>query len=143
MPEDKNNKRNNRKGNDSAEKISPAEWIIGSIGLLIFLFSFGYILYLALTSNKTPPRIKINVESIIPNENNFVVQINVENSGSSTAEGLVVQGELLGGGGSTVEVSRTTFDYVPEKSKRKGGMIFTKDPRKYNFSIRALGYEEP
>jgi len=137
MPEE--NKQND---NNSSRNISPTEWIIGILGMLIFLFSFGYILYNAVTVNKTPPKIKISIDSVVAMENNYVTKITVQNYGASTAEGLVIQGEITSGG-IALETSRTTFDYVPEKSKRKGGMIFTKDPRKYTLSIRALGYEEP
>jgi uncharacterized protein (TIGR02588 family) len=42
-----------------------------------------------------------------------------------------------------VETSETTFDYVPSRSQREGGLVFTADPRGYALTLQAKGYIEP
>lgn len=128
--------------NNSTDKIPPVEWIFASLGAAVFLFGFSYMLYTGLSNKNTPPNINISIVSVTSSGSNHVVEISVKNSGSSTAEGLIIEGTLTAGG-RQVELSRTTFDYLPEKSFKKGGLIFTRDPSLFELSIRALGYEEP
>jgi uncharacterized protein (TIGR02588 family) len=36
-----------------------------------------------------------------------------------------------------------TIDYVPSRSSRKAGLFFMRDPREFDLSLRALGYQSP
>jgi uncharacterized protein (TIGR02588 family) len=58
------------------------------------------------------------------------------------AAGLMVEG-VLKEGTATVETSAITMDYVPSGSQRRAGLIFSRDPRKFELQIRAKGYEQP
>jgi uncharacterized protein (TIGR02588 family) len=66
----------------------------------------------------------------------------VNNQGGSTAAQIPVQGELRAPGGRD-EMAEIVFDYVPDGSRRRGGLIFRADPRQGQLTVRALGYREP
>lgn len=134
------NGKSNRK--NSTDRIPPLEWIFASLGAAVFLFAFIYMLYSGLSNKNTPPDINITILSVTRAESNYVVEIAVKNNGSSTAEGVIIEGALISGN-LQAELSRTTLDYLPENSYIKGGLIFTRDPSLFELSVRALGYEDP
>jgi uncharacterized protein (TIGR02588 family) len=72
----------------------------------------------------------------------YLVTIRAVNHGGQTAAGLMVRGTLRDGG-TTIETSQTRFQYVPAESERKGGLYFSQDPRTFELSLRAEGYERP
>lgn len=104
--------------------------------------ALGLLLYKAIQGEGTPPAITVSVVSVVTAQNGFVVQFNALNQGGSTAEGVVIEGELRRGT-EKIETSQTTLDYLPSHSESKGGLFFTHDPRQFEFKLRALGYEEP
>jgi uncharacterized protein (TIGR02588 family) len=53
-----------------------------------------------------------------------------------------VQGDLRSESG-TVETSEMTFQHLPARSERKGGLFFTRDPRALRLTVSARGYEHP
>lgn len=118
------------------------EWVIACIGLLLVAGVLGLLLYKAIWGETSPPQITISVISIVPVQNGYLVQFQAVNQGGSTAEGVVVGGELRRDA-KTAEASQTTLDYLPANSKKGGGLFFTHDPRQFDIQIRALGYEEP
>lgn len=119
-----------------------AELITSIIGLIIFLFVFIYMLKEALLSNNTSPDIVIEKGMITEHSSSYVVEITVFNNGNSTAEGLEIEGSLYSNN-VLIESSKTTFDYVPKQSQRKGGLIFTNNPEENKIVFRASGFEEP
>jgi len=118
------------------------EWVIACIGLVLVAGVLGLLLYKAIWREKSPPQIEVRVISIMPVQNGYLVQFHAVNHGGSTAEGVVVGGELRRDA-ATVESSHTTLDYLPANSERGGGLFFTHDPRQFDFQMRAFGYEEP
>lgn len=118
------------------------EWVVGIIGLALIVSAVGFMLYRAIKGNSSPPEIAINVDSVVPASDGFLVTFRAVNRGDLTAAGLTVEGELRNGIES-VEVSAATLNYVPSRSARRGGLFFTNDPRKFELRIRAKGYERP
>ena len=118
------------------------EWAVAAVGALLVLSVVGLMLYEALTEPSTPPQIEVSVDTIVQNEYGYVVQFQARNHGQITAAGLVVEGELKSDTG-TVEKAQVTIDYVPSESRRKGGLLFTHDPRRYTVSVSAKGYDVP
>ena len=127
------------------EKITDAPpwmWGIALLGLALVLGSIVFMLYEAAAGDSSPPDVTVQVDSILPTRNGFLVKFRAVNEGGSTAEGLTMEGELRDGAQS-VETSNTTIEYVPSHSEREGGFFFTRDPRQYELQIRAKGYEKP
>jgi uncharacterized protein (TIGR02588 family) len=123
-------------------KTSTWEWIIAAIGALVVLSAVTIMLYEAFSSPSTPPKIEVVVDSIVDTEYGWVVEFRVRNHGQQTAAGLVVEGELRSDTG-TIEKAQVTIDYVPAESSRRGGLLFTHDPRRYALEVKGKGYDRP
>jgi uncharacterized protein (TIGR02588 family) len=134
----------NKSGNDSGKLDDAPLWMwgIGLLGLVLVLGSIGFALYEAAVGDSSPPDVRVEVESIAPTQNGFLVEFRLINEGGSTAAGLTVEGELRDTAG-IVETSDTTVEYLPSHSERAGGLFFTLDPREYELQLRAKGYETP
>jgi uncharacterized protein (TIGR02588 family) len=117
-------------------------WGIGMLGLILVFGSIVFMLYEAIAGDSSPPDISVQVNSVLPGRNGFLVEFQAINSGGSTAEGLTIEGELRNGTES-IETSDTTIEYVPSHSRRGGGLFFSSDPRQYELRLRAKGYETP
>lgn len=129
--------------NPLANSVVPVwEWIVAGIGCLLVTGVIGFLLYESIAGNGKPPDIALTVSSVIKTGDGYLVNIGAVNQGGSTAEGVVVQGELRRGTES-LEQSHTTIEYLPPHSKRRAGLYFTEDPRRFELKVRALGYEEP
>lgn len=124
------------------ESLSVLEWIFASIGLLVILCALGFLIYRGATKGDTPPVVKVEVESIAQAGENYVVNFRVSNTGDTTAADLTIEGELKNGEKSE-ETSDVTMTYVPARSVRRGGLIFTKNPNEFQLKIRAKGFEMP
>jgi uncharacterized protein (TIGR02588 family) len=118
------------------------EWIVAGVGCVLVATVIGFLLHEALLGNRHPPDIKLSVSSVIRTGNGYLVQITAENQGSTTAEGVVLGGELRSGP-EIVEQSHTTIEYLPPRSKKRAGLFFTRNPRDYELRVRPLGYEDP
>ncbi len=118
------------------------EWIIAVAGLILVVGAVGLTFYRATTEDKTPPQLKIEVDSTEPNGIGYLVKFTVKNTGNQTAAAVAVEGELKTET-ETVETSGATLTYSPANSKRHGGLFFTKDPLQFQLQIRVTGYEEP
>ena len=118
------------------------EWIVGGVGFLLVTGAIVFMLYHAITRIDSPPDVGVSVVSIRQNRSGYLVTVRARNYGGSTAEGLVIEGELKDGSQS-LERSHTTLDYAPPGSEKEAGLFFTRDPRKFELQLRPLGYEEP
>jgi len=118
------------------------ERIVAFVGLILVSGSIGFLVYQAVTRNSSPPDIILNISSITTISNGYLVKFQAMNEGESTAKGLTVEGQLKDSN-EEIETSETTLDYLPSRSKREGGLFFTKDPRQFELQLRALGYELP
>jgi uncharacterized protein (TIGR02588 family) len=120
--------------------ISPAEWIAVGISAAIVI---GAVVTLLLHAprDRTPPDLVVTVDGVEPVSAGFLVRFTVANNGGTTAAHVVVRGESRGG--ADREDPEAVFDYVPDGSRRSGGLLFTHDPRQGQLTVRAVGYREP
>jgi uncharacterized protein (TIGR02588 family) len=125
-----------------SESTALLEWIFAISGVVLVLMMLSFIGYNALKEEETPPDIIMKSTAIKANGSGFLMQIEVENIGATTAAALNVEGKLMDGD-KEVEASTLTFDYLPAHSRREGGFFFTKDPRAYKVELRPLGFQEP
>ena len=86
--------------------------------------------------------IRIRVDEILPSADGYLVSVKIENSGDATAAALNVEGVLMRGG-TQVESSLVTVDYVAAGSERDAALLFSNDPRQGELTVRAKGYIEP
>ena len=120
--------------------ISPAEWIAVGISAAIVV---GAVVTLLLHAprDRTPPDLVVTVDHVDPVTAGFLVRFTVENKGGTTAAHVVVRGESRGS--AEGEDPEAVFDYVPDGSQRRGGLLFKTDPRRGALTLRAVGYREP
>ena len=119
------------------------EWISAAIGLALTL---GIVVLIGKEwlncETEQPPAIELLAGSVTPMRSGFVVEVTAVNRSGGSAAEVEVEGALMSGA-SPVETSHMTFDYVPGRAERKGGLFFTQDPRRHRLQVRALGYQEP
>lgn len=127
---------------EEVRETPPLEWTAAAIGTAVVLLAVGYLLYEAVTIPSGPPAIHVRVESIAVTPTGYVVEFVAENVGNSTGANVVIEGDLVGETG-IVESGRTTLNFVPSRSRRRGGLFFTRDPRRHRLLLSARGYEAP
>lgn len=130
-------------GKAEENEIPALEWVTASVGFVLVAGALGLLLYNAIWRDVSPPQVRVHVISVVPMQNGYLVQFNAVNQGGSTAEGVVIEGQLRRGTDTAVETSHTTLDFLPSHSELRGGLFFTQDPRQFDFQVRALGYEVP
>jgi uncharacterized protein (TIGR02588 family) len=131
--------------NQKNQKTPFWEKAIGAVGLVFLLSIVGFLLYEAVQPT-TLPIISVVTEHIQAVEGGYLVEIEVKNSGESTAAVVEVEGTLKASDdpqAEPIESSTTTFDYIPSQSTRGGGLFFREDPNQYTLEVQAKGYIEP
>ena len=118
------------------------EWLFALVGLALVAGVAVFIAWYGFTRGSSPPDIRLRAEGVTAVSNGYVVAIRALNVGATTAKGMKVQGDLKHGA-QIAESSEMTFDYLPPDSERKGGLMFSRDPRKYELTLTAKGYEVP
>jgi uncharacterized protein (TIGR02588 family) len=122
--------------------VPPWEWAFGIAGLLFVAATVVYLGYQALAGRRAPPDIVLRTEPAIVVTGGYLVPISATNRGDLAAANVKVQGELKSDA-AIVETSEMTFQYLPPRSERKGGLFFAHDPRRLTVAVSARGYEEP
>lgn len=126
-----------------ARQIPLLEWVAAALGLAIVLAMFAFLALEALaTSSSAPPSLRIEPVSVAAAGDQFIVEVEVSNRSGQTGAGVQIEGSLKQGG-KEIETSNAAIDYVPGKSRARAGLIFTRDPRRYQAGFRVTGYERP
>lgn len=133
--------------NDASKKSSSAdipllEWVIGALGLVIVSAVVGILIYEAVAGDKSPPDVKLTVQSVAPLQNGFLVKVRAENIGGEPAARVSITAEVWEQS-RVSESSETQFEYLPPHSFRDAGVFFQREPRPHEIRLRALGYEVP
>ena len=118
------------------------EAIAASIGAILAVVTLGIIVWDGIRDEGRPALVTLTAGPITQHEAGYVVEVIARNSGDATAAALLVEGSLRRGD-QVIETSETTFDYVPSRSQREGGLTFAADPRGYTLTLQAKGYIEP
>jgi uncharacterized protein (TIGR02588 family) len=126
----------------SRRPIPATEWVVAAIGALLVAGTIGYLVWLALGRDQAPPDVRLVAGNVLALQHGFLVEFRALNAGGSAAGELLVEGELAGPDG-VVETAEATIDYLPPRSERAGGLIFSHDPRRYALRLSAKGYVEP
>jgi uncharacterized protein (TIGR02588 family) len=125
-----------------APDIPPLEWVIGALGLAIVSAVLGVLIYEAVAGDKSPPEVRLTVQSIAAIQDGFLVKVRAENIGGEPAARVSITAEVWEQS-KVVESSETQFEHLPPHSFREAGVFFQRDPRSNEIRLRALGYEEP
>jgi uncharacterized protein (TIGR02588 family) len=123
-------------------EIPPLEWLVAGLGALLVAGTIGYLTAQALWRDTTPPDVRLVAEPARALEGGWLVRFRAFNQGGEPAAELLIEGELRGPDGS-VETSEATLDYLAPGSQREGGLLFSRDPRRFELALRAKGYARP
>ncbi len=118
------------------------ERVVAAVSALVVGAAIGFMVYEGVAVPRTPPDIRIEVEDFVNTGAAHLVRFRAWNRGNETAVSLLVEGELYDASG-TVETSEVVIDYVPAGSKRRAGLLFSRNPREYSIQIRAKGFDTP
>jgi uncharacterized protein (TIGR02588 family) len=124
-----------------AHSFRQTRWL-AALGMLFVLGSFAMLLRESVVGGRPVAEISIRVDEILPSTHGYLVSLKIENSGNATAAALGVEG-VLKRGGTNVETSLVTVDYVAAGSERDAALFFSNDPRQGELTVRAKGYIEP
>lgn len=117
------------------------EWILGGIGLLIFVAGVGFLLTRA-ASPEVAPTLKLEVQRVVRVENGHLVEFIASNQGSETVADLHIIAALMQGEREAERVE-LTMDYLPGRSQRHGGAYFERDPKNHRVKLVAQGFQDP
>jgi uncharacterized protein (TIGR02588 family) len=132
-------------GDGGAAETSGWEWLTAALGLVLVLGAVTVLVLHAVRGGDAPPDLVVRVERVVPAGTGYVAEFEVENRGDGTAAAVTVHGEVAAPAGAegAAETSETRLDHVPGRSVRRGGLLFTRDPRTAPLRVRATGYTEP
>jgi len=125
-----------------ARPIPVTEWIVAAIGAVLVAGTIGWLVWLAMSRDETPPDVRVVEDGVVALQDGWLVKFRAANAGAQAAAELLVEGELIGPDGA-IETSEATVDYLPPRSEREGGLFFTHDPRQHEVRLRAKGYVDP
>ncbi|QNM82505.1 TIGR02588 family protein [Sphingomonas sabuli] len=128
--------------NDVTSAIPVLEWVAAGLGLILILGTFAFLAIEGLRGETSPPLLSVRPVSAERSSDAHLIEIEVENTSDRTAAAVTIEAALKSGE-RDIETSSATFDYVPGKSTRKGGMLFIRDPRHYRLELRVTGYQNP
>ncbi len=123
-----------------ANDIPVLEWISAGVGLVLASTAIGLTAWDALFGVEGPPAIEVTVRNITPTPHGYVVEVEAFNRGGAPAAQVQIEGKVSNAAGP--ETSNFTIDYIAEQSHASGGLIFRRDPRIGDLSLRATGFAD-
>jgi len=113
------------------------EWLASGIGLVLTL---GVMAVIARDAFNGSADLAPDVEVIARDQqrlgSRWLVRFDAHNRSPTTAAQITIEGALPGG-----ETSTATIDYIPGRSTRSGGLIFSQEPG--GVRLRPLGFQDP
>lgn len=113
---------------------SIAEWIVAGVSCLALLAVLGYLIRDGLSGRNGAADIIVLPTEVTAMNDGYVVEFAANNRAGKSVAAVEIKGELRDGE-EVVEESGVTIDYIPQKSERKGALIFRSDPEGYELRI--------
>jgi uncharacterized protein (TIGR02588 family) len=125
-----------------ARKTAALETIFAALGAILAAGTIGIILWKGVTGTGGKPAVEARMTEVEAQGSVYLAEIEVFNSGDAAVAGLEVEGTLERDG-ATVETATTTFDYLPSRSRRQGGLYFSEDPASGTLIVVPKSYTTP
>ncbi|MDO8907313.1 MAG: hypothetical protein Q7W55_02310 [Pseudohongiella sp.] len=109
---------------------------------MLFCCMVFFLLYSALNNHKRPPDFNFEIVGTEQLGDRFLVFVDINNTGDSTAAELHIEMRLTSDAGD-VESSVAVIDYLPASSTQRIGLYFSSDPALSQLEFRPMGYQEP
>lgn len=123
-------------------RIPRLEWAAAAVGAVLLVGTLAFLVREALVSEERPGPVAFSVRQVRPLGPGFLVELEARNTGDATYAELEVEGTLRGRGGRE-ERATVTFDYLPGRSSREGGLFFRSDPAQGELEVTAKGFRRP
>ena len=120
----------------------PIEWAAAILSTALVIAMLAYTFYQAMSNGSEPPLITVRADSVIDTPGGYLIMFSATNAGDETAAAVQISAELMRDS-VAVEESSATLDYVPSQAVRRGGIMFSEDPRMYRLELRATGFSRP
>lgn len=118
------------------------EWAVFGVSCVLVLTLMGFLGYASWTHKDSPALIEFHLGEPTQVGKNWRVEVEVENKGSSSSEGVEIEVEWKKGG----QTASFALPHLPSKGKRSGSAIFGAREGKQltvsDLEARALGYED-
>jgi uncharacterized protein (TIGR02588 family) len=118
------------------------EKLVGLVGFVLICLTVIYLVWSAFSNTHKPPNIQFSVVSIEALEDQYLVLVDVKNSGDKTASELNLEGRLVSPNGH-LQRSTTQVSYLAPDSNQRVGFYFTSDPAQGELTLSPMGYQEP
>ena len=119
-----------------------SEWIAASVGACLLVGTLATLVYDTVSTTASPPDLHVEVITVATTSAGYRVDVRVRNAGTQTAAEVQVRAEVSVDG-SAVETADAVIDYVAGGASATAGLLFAKDPRAGDLSVRAVGYRAP
>lgn len=125
------------------EKKNVLEWTVFYIGLVIVVGILGYLTYLLVAFEPSPPDITLVYRHEPSSNAPYRFHIKLKNEGNETAE--EVQIELVAmKNNEMAESALLDIPFLPRQSEREGWVILTQDPALADsLYARVISYKKP
>jgi uncharacterized protein (TIGR02588 family) len=121
-----------------ANDIPLFEWIAAGIGLVLALVALTFTAWDAFLGERSPASIEVRLVGVRQTPYGFVADVEAFNHGGAPATQVIISGTVTGSG--EPDTAEATFDYIPEQSRARGGLVFEEDPRAGGLKLRAKSY---
>jgi uncharacterized protein (TIGR02588 family) len=134
-----NTRAKSRKAHDATPLL---EWILGTIGALLFVAGVAYLTIEGLRGEDRPAEITFTVDEVLRAGDGFLVRYSAHNQGTQTLAEVHLKAEIVAGT-TVMDEAQSTLDFLPGQSSRSGGFYLKEDPNRYRLELRVEGYQEP
>lgn len=118
------------------------EKMVGLMGFVLICFTVAYLVWSAFSNANQPPTIQFSVVKIETLEQQYLVLVDVKNTGDKTASDLLLEARLTSADGS-MQSATSQVSYLAPSSSQRVGFYFTSDPAKGELNFTPMGYQEP
>ena len=120
------------------------EWVVAGIGALLVAGTIGYLIVLAtLRRDATPPDGARSSRSACSSCRAAGWSSSARSMTAARPPRSCWSKASCAAPSGASETSEATIDYLPARSEREGGLIFSRDPRGHELRLRAKGYAQP
>lgn len=118
------------------------EKLVGLMGFVLICLTVIYLVWSAFSNANHPPNVQFNVINIEAFEQQYLVLVDVKNTGDKTASDLLLEARLTSADGS-MQSATSQVSYLAPSSSQRVGFYFTSDPAKGELTFTPIGYQEP
>jgi uncharacterized protein (TIGR02588 family) len=118
------------------------EKMVGLMGFVLICLTVIYLVLSAFSNTNHPPNVQFNVVNIEALEQQYLVLVDVKNTGDKTASDLLLEARLMSVDRS-MQSATSKVSYLAPSSSQRVGFYFTSDPAKGELTFTPMGYQEP